>query len=98
MNLRHVATGFALLFAASCFAHDDAKSVERQLGSVKFPNSCSAAVQQKFTQGVAMLHSFWYSAAERTFQEVAEQDPGCAIAAWGFAAILMANPLQGIGA
>ena len=69
-----------------------------QLGKVDFPNSCSPAVQAKFLRGVAMLHSFWYSAAERTFEEVAAEDPSCAIAAWGFASILMSNPLAGSGA
>jgi tetratricopeptide (TPR) repeat protein len=45
-----------------------------------------------------MLHSFYYSAAEKAFEEVAAEDNSCAIAAWGFASILMSNPLQGIGA
>jgi len=89
----------AALSAASAFAHeDDASKAVQKLGKVNFPNSCSPAVQAKFTRGVAMLHSFWYSAAEATFQEVAAEDPSCAIAAWGFASILMANPLAGAGA
>ena len=45
-----------------------------------------------------MLHSFWYSAAEKTFRDVLAQDPTCAIAAWGVASILMSNPLAGQGA
>ncbi|MFZ4406819.1 MAG: hypothetical protein ACOYOH_05745 [Paracraurococcus sp.] len=45
-----------------------------------------------------MLHSFWYSAAEETFQAVLARDPGCAVATWGIAAILMNNPLAGAGA
>ena len=69
-----------------------------QLGKVEFANSCSPAVQEKFLRGVAMLHSFYYSAAEKAFEEVAAEDNSCAIAAWGFASILMSNPLQGIGA
>lgn len=68
------------------------------LGKVQFPNSCSAAVQDKLQRGVAMLHSFYYNAAKRTFEEVAQQDSSCAIAAWGFASILMGNPLAGGGA
>jgi tetratricopeptide (TPR) repeat protein len=44
-----------------------------------------------------MLHSFYYSAAQRAFQDVAAEDNSCAIAAWGYASILMLNPLQGIG-
>src|SRR5262245_56054266 len=69
-----------------------------KLGKVDFPNSCSPAVQEKFLRGVAMLHSFYYSAGQRAFEEVAAEDNSCAIAAWGYASILMSNPLQCIGA
>src|SRR5256884_3334857 len=68
-----------------------------KLGKVEFPNSCSPAVQDKFLRGVAMLHSFYYSAAQKAFEEVAAEDNSCTIAAWGYASILMLNPLQGIG-
>jgi tetratricopeptide (TPR) repeat protein len=68
------------------------------LGKVQFQNSCSPAVQEKLQRGVAMLHSFYYGATKRAFEEIAQQDPGCAIAAWGFASILMNNPLAGAGA
>lgn len=44
-----------------------------------------------------MLHSFRYGESEKTFREVLAQDPSCAIATWGIAAILMSNPLTGIG-
>ena len=69
-----------------------------RLGKVEFSNSCSPAVQEKFLRGMAMLHSFYYSAAQKAFEEVAAEDNSCAIAAWGYASILMSNPLQGIGA
>ena len=69
-----------------------------KLGQVDFQNSCSAAVQDKLLRGIAMLHSFYYSAAQRAFEEVAADDTSCVIAAWGYASILMSNPLQGIGA
>ena len=68
-----------------------------QVGSVSFQNSCSPAVQDGLARGVAMLHSFWYSAGERTFREVLATDPGCAIATWGVASLLMSNPLAGTG-
>jgi tetratricopeptide (TPR) repeat protein len=32
-----------------------------------------------------MLHSFWYEEAERTFEDVAKNDPTCAMAHWGIA-------------
>src|SRR5437899_12956589 len=69
-----------------------------QVGKVQFQNSCSPAVQEKLLSGIAMLHSFYYSAAEKAFEEVAAEDNRCAIAAWGFASILMSNPLAGQGA
>jgi tetratricopeptide (TPR) repeat protein len=68
-----------------------------QLGTVDFANSCSPAVQDTFRRAVAMLHSFRYGEAEKTFREVLAQDPSCGIATWGIAAILMSNPLAGVG-
>lgn len=59
--------------------------VPEKLGTVSFPISCHPAVQQEFDRAVALLHSFAYSAAERTFQSVAAQDPHCAMAHWGAA-------------
>ena len=70
---------------------------KEQLGTVNFPNSCSAAVQDTFQRGVAMLHSFRYGEGEKTLRDVLAQDPSCAIATWGIAAILMSNPLAGVG-
>jgi tetratricopeptide (TPR) repeat protein len=71
---------------------------EDKLGKVEFANSCSPAVQEKLQRGVAMLHSFYYSATQKAFEELAAEDNSCSIAAWGYASILMSNPLQGIGA
>lgn len=75
--------------------HDHA-GVE-SVGAVAFANSCSPSVQQDLARGIAMLHSFWYSAGERTFRAVLAQDPGCAIADWGIASLMMNNPLAGVG-
>ena len=69
-----------------------------QLGKVEFPNSCSPAVQEKLLRGIKMLHSFYYSATQTAFEEVAAEDNSCVIAAWGYASILMQNPLAGLGA
>ena len=87
----------ALATTLPAWAQTGGKAPE-QLGKVEFPNSCSPAVQEKFLRGVAMLHSFWYSATEKTFEEVAAEDTSCALAAWGFASILMDNPFAGFGA
>ena len=59
--------------------------VPEKLGSVSFPISCAPAVQEQFNRGVALLHSFAYSAAEDAFRGVVEVDPGCAMAHWGMA-------------
>ena len=56
-----------------------------KLGTVSFPTSCQAGVQREFDRGVALLHSFAYKAADHAFQEVAREDPQCAIAHWGSA-------------
>src|SRR5688572_15649069 len=84
---------FSILFAGGALAHG-----VTGLGKVNFPNSCSPAVQEQLQTAVAMLHSFFYSAAKRSFEEIAVQDNNCVIAAWGFASILMNNPLAGAGA
>jgi tetratricopeptide (TPR) repeat protein len=56
-----------------------------KLGEVLFPISCAPAVQASFNHSVALLHSFAYSAAEKSFLEVAAADPKCAMAHWGVA-------------
>jgi tetratricopeptide (TPR) repeat protein len=85
-----------LLLSGTAQAHEgDAKG---QLGRVKFMNSCDPKVQPLLETGVAMLHSFWFSATEKTFRDVLAQDPSCTVANWGIAAILMSNPLAGVGA
>jgi tetratricopeptide (TPR) repeat protein len=99
MNTRTLLIAFSAAFAiysGTAPAHDD--EGKGQLGRVKFANSCDAKVQAEFERGVAMLHSFWFSAGEKTFRDVLAQDPSCAIANWGIAAILMSNPLAGAGA
>ena len=78
-------------------AQDDHQHTH-QFGRVEFPNSCSPTVQAKLLSGIAMLHSFYYSGARKAFEEVTGEDPPCTVAAWGYASILMSNPLQGTGA
>ena len=88
----------ATLLLVSGAATSHADEGKGQLGRVKFTNSCDPKVQPLLETGVAMLHSFWYSAAEKTFRDVVAQDPSCTVANWGIAAILMSNPLAGQGA
>jgi tetratricopeptide (TPR) repeat protein len=56
-----------------------------RLGKVSFPISCKAAVQKDFNRGVALLHSFSYSAADHVFRNIVQRDPQCAMAHWGIA-------------
>jgi hypothetical protein len=74
--------------------HGAAGSPQR-VGNVTFQTSCTPAVQPDFNRGVALLHSFWFSAAVETFSAVAEKDPGCAMAHWGTAMSWWGNPFGG---
>lgn len=56
-----------------------------ELGSVRFPVSCAPAAQKTFLRGVALLHSFWYDEAEKTFSEATRVDAACAMGYWGIA-------------
>jgi tetratricopeptide (TPR) repeat protein len=83
-------TALSLLMAASAWAQAPHKPPE-QLGKLSFANSCQPAVQASFERAVALLHSFWWQEGQKAFREVLERDPGCAIAAWGIATILIGN-------
>lgn len=62
-------------------------------GTVRFANSCAAAVQPALQLAIAKLHSF--EATPSDFAGVARRDPGCAIAWWGAAMSARGNPLGG---
>jgi tetratricopeptide (TPR) repeat protein len=64
-----------------------------KLGKVSFPISCDPKVQAEFDRGVAMLHSYWFLIARRTFEGILRQDPNCAIAYWGVAMDYLGNTL-----
>lgn len=58
-------------------------------GKVRFPVTTAwDRGQEFFDQGIGQLHGFWYYEAERTFRQIAAEDPDCAMAYWGMA---MAN-------
>src|SRR5689334_16698241 len=98
MRVGTVAAGIAALLLSSGIARShDEHAGHGQVGEVNFANSCAPAIQADLARGVAMLHSFWYSAGEQTFRDVLAKDPACAIAAWGIASLLMSNPLNGVG-
>jgi len=75
----------SLLFSCPLLAqeeHHHTESLER-IGKVSFPITCNQEVQKEFERGLALLHSFWYEEAQKSFKEVLDQDPHCAIAYWG---------------
>ena len=98
VHLLRSAIACAMFGAGLAAAHETGGSPNEKLGKVSFATSCSPSVQPQFERGVAMLHSFWYNLAEKTFEEILAKDPGCTVSAWGYAAILMSNPLAGAGA
>jgi tetratricopeptide (TPR) repeat protein len=89
--LTRFAAAISLLLAASLASGQSAGEPPEQLGKVSFQTSCRPEVQGTFERAVALLHSFWFSEGEKTFREVLERDPGCAIATWGIAAVLIGN-------
>ena len=48
--------------------------------------------QAFFDQGLGQLHGFWYYEAERSFRQIAANDPECAMAYWGMAMANWENP------
>src|SRR5882762_9281957 len=68
---------------------------DEKLGKLSFPTSCDPKVQAEFERGVAMIHSYWFLIARRTFEGVLQQDPTCAIAYWGIAMDYLGNTLVG---
>lgn len=56
------------------------------IGRAPFPiTSKVPEVQEWFDQGNALLQSFWYEEAERSFRWCLKLDPECAMAYWGLA-------------
>jgi len=86
-----VATAIAIFFLPSAAVLADHDGVEK-LGTVRFPTSCSPAVQPQFERAVALLHSFWFSEGLKAFGAIAQADPGCAMAHWGTAMLTFGNP------
>src|SRR4029434_10812131 len=81
------------LMGVVCVVALPALAQQDKLGKVTFPTSCDPSVQPQFERGVAMLHSYWFIQARKTFEAVLQQDPTCAIAYWGIAVDLLGNTL-----
>jgi tetratricopeptide (TPR) repeat protein len=88
MSIRTVLTVLAALVIGAAPG-----AAQHELGKVTFPTSCDPKVQADFERGVAMLHSYWFNYAGKTFRGILERDPNCAIAYWGVALDLLGNTL-----
>jgi tetratricopeptide (TPR) repeat protein len=84
-DLWRISLSLLCIFSVSTGQETHSHNAPEKLGKVSFPISCAPAVQEQFDRGVALLHSFAYTAAENTFESVAEQEPQCAMAHWGIA-------------
>src|SRR6202023_535485 len=80
--------GITAALSCSAFGQQDEK-----LGKLSFPTACDPKLQAEFERGVAMIHSYWFLIARRTFEGVLRQDPACAMAYWGIALDLLNNSL-----
>ena len=86
--MKMFAFAFAFLFVAPVWAHgpDHGGSSDGNIvGTVHFPISCRPSTLEPFDRAVAMLHSFWYDEAEKSFRQITATDPDCAMAYWGVA-------------
>ena len=77
-----------LVASLGASAHEDEQiptGAPDRIGEVSFPISCSPAAQEEFNRAVAMIHSFFYTEAGKSFTKVTEIDPSCAMGHWGVA-------------
>ena len=88
LSLKIAVCGIFLVSVFRATAHEDEQiptGAPDKLGDVEFPISCSAAAQTEFNRAMAMLHSFFYPEAGKTFSRATELDPSCAMGHWGVA-------------
>ena len=89
--LAAVGLAVAAVQAAAVGQHQHAD----ELGTVAFSVSCNADAQARMNRAVAMLHSYWFPEARKTFESVVQADPRCGIAYWGVAMSHFGNPMAG---
>src|ERR1700732_3523895 len=90
--MRTIARVGLTLIAGFLAASGTSAAPAEKLGAVSFANTCSEAVQPRLQRAVALLHSFWWSEGDTAFRDVLVEDPSCAIAGWGIAALAIGNP------
>jgi len=73
-------------FALLAHEHDHGHQVDLgNIGKAHLTTSCNAAAQKEIDRGVALIHSFWYAEAEKSFRRAADADAQCGMAWWGVA-------------
>ena len=99
MRMKSIPTPIvALAFLAACLAPglpghageagaSGTKAVHdgSSIGVVDFGVACDENVQADFDHALGLMHHMMYAEARRAFEEIAETDPGCAMAHWGIA-------------
>ncbi len=75
-----------VIFPFAVFAHEHEHQADLgNIGKAHLATSCNAAAQMEIDRGVALIHSFWYGEAEKSFRRAADADPKCGMAWWGAA-------------
>lgn len=82
----------ALLCAPVVRAQDHHAEGKEIIGRVVFPVSCSTDAARHFERATAMLHSFWFDAAETEYGRALQADSTCGMAHWGIAMTMLGNP------
>jgi tetratricopeptide (TPR) repeat protein len=81
-----VGAALAVVMPAQHEGHQQSYSgPEEGLGRAHMDTSCSPAVATQFDRALALLHNFWYVRAFERFNQIAQNDPECAMAYWGAA-------------
>jgi hypothetical protein len=75
--------------ASPASAQDEA---DQKLGKVHFETTCNEVAQRRFDRAMRYQHSFWYAESKEIYEEALKADSTCAIAYWGIALSLLANP------
>ena len=70
----------------SVLAHEHEHQADLgNIGKAHLATSCNAAAQKEIDHGDALIHSFWYAEADKSFRRAADADPKCGMAWWGAA-------------
>lgn len=85
-------TAGALLCASAARAQDHHPTGQQVVGRVDFPVTCNPGASQRFQRATAMLHSFWFEAAEAEYSGALAADSSCGMAYWGIAMTQLGNP------